>query len=660
MASTGHVVYAAIIALVFWTSLGAVLLRRVVAPGLVLPFAPIVGWAVHSAIAVVVFTVLPFTTITVVGVAFVVFACGVALSRVRPTDAGEPEPGPTAEGRVIAFIAIGLALLLAAACAAAILPKGSAQAVYLADPIFDHSKIALVDEIARTGVPPGNPFFGGEGADHLAYYYLWHFSAGEVARTLGITGWEADAAMTFFSAFASLAVMMGLAVRLSGRVMASVLTVFVAASSSGRVVALAIFGAPLVDDWVSPPGGFAGWLFQSAWVPQHVASAACVLVAVWLMTTLATRVDAVRIGLVALLVAAGFESSTWIGGVVFALVAIVVAPILLVRADPRLRLRLLAGLAVAGLLALALAWPFVRDQLASAATRQGTSPIAVTPFPVLDERMPMSLRNALDVPAFWLLLLPMEFVAIYLPGLFAMRRLLRDRPERRTAVLAFAALAIVALLCSGLLRSTLADNNDLSWRAGLLAATALIVFTAAGLAVWLGERRRLAATLTLCALAIGTPEAFRLIAGNFVGVPRPGAETFAHAPDAWSRVRELTGPAERVANNPLSLSKLTPWAVNIGWALLANRRSCYAAWELDQVYTSVPHERLHAINDRFERVFAGTASNEDFDEVSKDYDCSVVLVTPEDGAWTRDPFAASDRYALIDARAGRWRIYRRR
>ena len=46
----------------------------------------------------------------------------------------------------------------------------------------------------------------------FVYYYLWHFSAAEVARLLGVTGWEADAAMTWFSAFASLAAMMGFAV----------------------------------------------------------------------------------------------------------------------------------------------------------------------------------------------------------------------------------------------------------------------------------------------------------------------------------------------------------------------------------------------------------------------------------------------------------------
>jgi hypothetical protein len=40
-------------------------------------------------------------------------------------------------------------------------------------------------------------------ADGVAYYYLWHFSAAVVAVLTGVSGWEADAALTWFTAFAS-------------------------------------------------------------------------------------------------------------------------------------------------------------------------------------------------------------------------------------------------------------------------------------------------------------------------------------------------------------------------------------------------------------------------------------------------------------------------
>jgi hypothetical protein len=36
----------------------------------------------------------------------------------------------------------------------------------------------------------------------------------------------------------------------------------------------------------------------------------------------------------------------------------------------------------------------------------------------------------------------------------------------------------------------------------------------------------------------------------------------------------------------------------------------------------------------------------------------VVVVTPADGAWQRDPFAASGSWRLVETQPERWRIYR--
>ena len=52
---------------------------------------------------------------------------------------------------------------LALAPAVAIMPKIGGDGVALAPPIFDHSKVAMIDEMTRLGLPPGNPFFGAVG-----------------------------------------------------------------------------------------------------------------------------------------------------------------------------------------------------------------------------------------------------------------------------------------------------------------------------------------------------------------------------------------------------------------------------------------------------------------------------------------------------------------
>ena len=43
--------------------------------------------------------------------------------------------------------------------------------------------------------------------------------------------------------------------------------------------------------------------------------------------------------------------------------------------------------------------------------------------------------------------------------------------------------------------------------------------------------------------------------------------------------------------------------------------------------------------------------------MARKYGCDVVVVVPQDKAWTNDPFASSPDYRLAENRDGRWRIY---
>ncbi len=63
----------------------------------------------------------------------------------------------------------------------------------------------------------------------------------------------------------------------------------------------------------------------------------------------------------------------------------------------------------------------------------------------------------------------------------------------------------------------------------------------------------------------------------------------------------------RFANNPLFLRDVTPWPVNISWALLADRSSCFAGREMALAFAPLPPPRREAIDTQFIRVFAGAA-----------------------------------------------------
>jgi hypothetical protein len=92
--------------------------------------------------------------------------------------------------------------------------------------------------------------------------------------------------------------------------------------------------------------------------------------------------------------------------------------------------------------------------------------------------------------------------------------------------------------------------------------------------------------------------------------------------------------------------------------LFSDRRSCFAGRELALVYSSLGSQRTEEINAQFIRVFAGDGSPADVQQLATKYDCRVIVVTAADGAWERDPFAASSRYRLVDESAQQWRIYR--
>ena len=59
-------------------------------------------------------------------------------------------------------------------------------------------------------------------------------------------------------------------------------------------------------------------------------------------------------------------------------------------------------------------------------------------------------------------------------------------------------------------------------------------------------------------------------------------------------------------------------------------------------------------------MFAGEGTADDVHDMAVKYGCDVVVLVPADGAWEKDPFAASPDYRLAETREGQWRIYVRR
>jgi hypothetical protein len=655
MAAPLNAVLCALAGAAVWSVLGFAIARHLLPRVLALGAAPVIGWAVFSAAALPILNLIGFSTLTVIGLA----ALGLALASIglrRPLAASEP-----IDPKWLVSVAIAVAIL-ALAPALALLPKYSESGVHLAAPIFDHAKIAIIDAMTRQGLPPVNPVFAEVGATgaagHLVYYYLWHFSAAALALPLHVTGWEADIGLTWFTAFASLTLMTALAVWLSRRACAAMLVVALATSASLREVLNYCFGSYELEPFLQHSSGFAGWLFQSAWVPQHLMAASGAIAAMLLLVHYAQRPTLSYIVTLALVVAASLESSAFVGGVTFAIAALAATPLLLSAIEGKRRVTAILGLALAGGLALGLAAPFIRDQFIAA--RGGDGAIGIHPFEVLGEMVPPTLRRILDLPAYWLILLPLELPASFIAGAIALVAMLgvRDSSPERIAARVLGVLAGAGLAISWLLVSRLGDNNDLALRAILPAAMILIAFAAAGMlaAPQRGLRRAIAA-FALVGLMLSLPDAAMMIYGNWRGSAAAAAAVFAQTPELWTAVRRHAPAGARVANNPLFLKDLTPWPANMSWALLADRSSCFGGRELAIPFAALSSERRDAVNDQFIRVFAGEAQPGDVGELATKYGCDVIVVVPQDGAWANDPFAARAGYRLAESRDDRWRIY---
>ncbi|MBR0656837.1 hypothetical protein [Plastoroseomonas arctica] len=650
MASSLSVVLCALLGLLLWGGVGWLLARRLgLLGGLSLPLAPALGWAVQNALALALAQGFGLSLWTMLGAALAIVL--VSLRRGVPTDPGERLPAW--------FYAA--AALVALAPAVAILPKFTEDGVLLGAAIYDHAKIALTAEFIRHGIPPINPVFAEPGTSPgVAYYYLWQFGAAQLGRLTGSSAWEADAASTWFTGFATLCLMAGIAFHACRSRIAPVIVLLACATASLRPTLAMLFGEAARDHVLLTSTGLGGWLYQTSWAPHHMASAGCTVLAALLLARLAVQ-PSVRVALVlALVVAAGFGSSIWVGGVTFALAGGVIALALLPVARPGWRDLFVIGGVAAALGAAALVTPMALEMVAAGRARGGGAPIILDHVQVLGNYFPQPLRRILDAPGYWLVLLVVEFPVAVVGTAFAMRRwrhLLPRHPEASRAATALALLALCSLLCGWVLVSTAGENNDLGWRAVLPAI--LVLTAAAGAAVAQAWRARpvVVGLVMLLTIAAAAPDGASLIAGNVHGHPSDQARQFAQAPAMWEAVRRHAAADDRVINNPRLMRRVTPWEVNISWALLADRRSCFAGHEMALAFVAMLPERRLAIWEQMLRVFDGVGTAEDVTALATQYGCRVVLLTAADAAWSRDPFADDPRFRLAEARDAAWRIY---
>lgn len=636
MISFPAILAAALLALLVWTATGLALMRRIL-PGQSPLIAPALGYAAFSAASLPLYGAVGLSLpACLIGLGLVIILAFFAL---RGWTASAPLP----------WFALAGAAALAVIPALCILPK-MADSVF-AIQIFDHAKIALIDEIQRSGVPPANVFVA-DGGGGLAYYYLYYFAAALFGKAVGAGGWESDIAAALAIGFASLCLMIGIVSRWRRAAALWVLPLCLAVSTRPFLNDFLI--GPDFGHWITGYPGLQAWLVQASWVPQHLAAANCLcllpLLLVAIRGSLGLGDKLLAILCLGLVIAAGFESSTYIGGVLLAITAPFWAIALLWGRPGKICAEFLLACLLAGGVALALIAPMLAAQWAATAARGVGFPIGLHLFEVFEAKIPEAWRPWLDAPGFWLVQLPIDLPAIGLLGLWSMRANRLSLEQRL-----FAILSLARLMTAWLLESRIA-NNDLGWRALLPAVIGLTLFAShhlAGLS-WRAPGKYLA----LLPVALGLYGGVVYFHENLTGDVTRGDPGFGDSAALWQAVRANSGVEERVANNPQAFATILRWPVNLSWALLAGRRSCFAGHELVLAYGALPAAEIERRSQLFERIFAGAASADEIHALGPLYHCDLIALTARDGAWRDDPFAKDPGFRLVAEQKESWRVYR--
>jgi len=553
------------------------------------------------------------------------------------------------------FLLISGAAGWAAMLTLAIFPVAYQEGLFVNSPIFDHAKIAIVDAIARQGLLPINPYYAPDGQTiPLIYYYTWHFLASQLKLLAGVTGWQAEVAMTWFTNYAVLTFLSALAIRLTQRAATGMLLLVFALTGPPANLLAPILG-PRLEKWfaVTPWHGLEVLWLQMEWVPQHVLSALAVILLIFLSSRIliSDRFQP-NYGIVAGLTAAtAFGASVWVGGVgllaALPLLVMMGLRLHLPQANYRLTLKT-AGLAI--LISIIIAIPIFISETSGPALTNSPSPVGLWIYPAT--RL-FALKPEIDnilghIILFWLQFLPLNLGISYLLGLLAL--LARSSPilEART----FQALSLGGtlgyLLVTQFLRSTVM-NNDLGWRAVLVPIMLLLVWSAVALTElatghWrprtqLIRWRKTILLMTIIGLTIGCLSTIWIWQ-----LPRPlvppspeelaARRGFFHQQAAWAKVREYAGPSDRVQANPDGYATLTPWPAALPYALFADRPTAYANPE----YTTAFAPRYDRAQNTqqyqlIQNVFSAHPRPESLRKLRDQLRIKVILVDKFDAVW---------------------------
>lgn len=573
------------------------------------------------------------------------------------------------------------AMLWALIPATNIYPVLFEQGLFVNGHIYDHMKIAIIKSITREGLPVLNPFYAPLGERiPLIYYYAWHFDASLVKLLTGVSAWQADIALTWFTSFATVLLLAALAIRITQKRITGYYVLLLALMGPYFNILSAILGFRW-NKLVNHPDTHeleVLWV-QLSWAPQHVFSALTSVVLIFL-TSHALHNKSFRwqhAWLIGLTAAAGFGSSIWVGGI--ALLCIIPFVLLMLKISDTDCSKMFTPLLSALLICIVFSFPILTAITSGPAGVEGL-PLTIKVFlsSLLTESNSFP-QKVIHIFLYWWQFLPLSFGIVYILGLLAV---LRYRPKNSEIRLFFILSVVVILgdlLFIQFIQSNIA-NNDFGWRTVLIPAMLLIIWGSVTLT-------ELSDTTNRCSLLVISPRGKHIFTAlAWIGITLGMASTIvllrwpepvrqSGAPDqafnelhqdflklsmAWQAINKHTGKSDLVQSNPDSPynTVITPWSAPASLALLGNRATAYSEPESATVFAfSYSEKQRQAHHLAVKAIFLPQPTLEALLYARDTLNIKALLVDHHDPCWASQAFEKSGLFSLVESHPT-YKIYR--
>ncbi|EKR7174325.1 TPA: hypothetical protein ACNE2E_005090 [Escherichia coli] len=511
-------------------------------------------------------------------------------------------------------------------CASLFVKIGINNEWYLSDPLFDHTKIAIIDSIVRTGLPIENPFSltSPSGDIYLHYYYLWYLVAANISIIFDVSGWNSDIALTFITSFSSICVVFAVIKETYPKSKNAKYFSWLALLSSS--IFWLISGNLFNNIYVllRKEHALESWIIQASWVPQHLASASLVVISCFYLSNRFNAFTWDKIAIFSIIIASGVGASTWVGGITFGVISSILFVFELI-CNKNYQQIILKWSSVA-VFSLILSSPLLINQL-SVANSLGKSPIGLSVYDI-------SVFGPFgDIIVFIFVFLPICFPIISIPFYIHLIKLALPTfkskisyDEKKLIIISSGSVLTSLFFCSQI------ANNDLGWRAIIP-----MLLSGAVLSSRIFDVSRKNKLAILFYMLTGVSFISTLTFGKMLligGVDYKSDNDFS----AYLDVKNMTLPSDRVLLNVRKYYGKEIFDGNIIPTLLVNRNQCFQNVTFTLAFGSEWKNDIWSMWDVSQKIYSGIATRDEMNMLTK-FQCNKLIVMPGDKIWTYFPYS---------------------